>query len=678
MLNKTILWLVVLLCITPLCAQQNFTSFKVNFNVDEFALDNEDILVLDNMAEKATAAGYYEITLSAHTDNDGSDGYNMILSNKRARSVWDYLKSKGVNEKVMDIDWYGERKPEIDNTTEDAKSLNRRVELTLKVYPIKTITDILRTSGGDYIQRFTINSTLDNNIKGKEGTKIFIPKNILITADGKLVAAEDVVIELQEFPKIKDAVFNQLSTSSNGKILESGGMFSVKAFYKGKELKIKSGSGINIQMPSDNIQNNMQVFLAKAGNEGVTEWQNTNRPFEAINKNRGPVPYLILDAKRLSAFKQSAGENEGEFNLHFDFPKKTAMPLKPKAPKLNAYPDAKSYFTWLQKIVKSKKKREAIYARTCQTIDDANQKINAGYNRNLNNYCAQLDKCRQDSIKFVKAFTEFHNWLDTQTAMVDGQIRQMEKLSLNRSIDYVIGQSNAKKITGFLWAKSLATNSHLENNERMRYEALLLMKRELNIARGSSIEEIKKAYANPSGFNIALRSDNNDLLSQGLMPGTNRFAMELIKSTPSVEAVFESANEELLNKKEKQGGLEKNEINSVYTASITDFGAVNCDRFTSSPQAQLVEVNVKCDKEVQISFFIPSMNSYVYANYNKESKKHEVSLPSGTSATMVVVGIEKGFPVFEKKPVTISKGMALTAKPEQTTLKQIRLQVSNI
>jgi hypothetical protein len=55
-----------------------------------------------------------------------------------------------------------------------------------------------------------------------------------------------------------------------------------------------------------------------------------------------------------------------------------------------------------------------------------------------------------------------------------------------------------------------------------------------------------------------------------------------------------------------------------------------------------------------------------------------VSLPSGTVTTMVVVGLEKGFPVFEKKPVTISNGIALTAQPQQTTLKQIKLQVSNI
>lgn len=70
------------------------------------------------------AKGY---AVSGHTDSDGSDAYNMRLSEARADAVARIAKSAGA--RVISVAGYGERKPKATNTTASGKSANRRVEI---------------------------------------------------------------------------------------------------------------------------------------------------------------------------------------------------------------------------------------------------------------------------------------------------------------------------------------------------------------------------------------------------------------------------------------------------------------------------------------------------------------------------------------------------------------------
>jgi outer membrane protein OmpA-like peptidoglycan-associated protein len=73
-----------------------------------------------------------KLDIEGHTDNTGSDKVNQPLSEKRARTVWEYLKSKGVEESRIQSAGYGSSRPLADNKTLKGRTLNRRVELKLK------------------------------------------------------------------------------------------------------------------------------------------------------------------------------------------------------------------------------------------------------------------------------------------------------------------------------------------------------------------------------------------------------------------------------------------------------------------------------------------------------------------------------------------------------------------
>lgn len=71
------------------------------------------------------------VVVAGHTDNTGSDVYNQQLSEKRARSVADYLMSQGILSARFDIIGFGEQQPAADNSTPSGRESNRRVEITL-------------------------------------------------------------------------------------------------------------------------------------------------------------------------------------------------------------------------------------------------------------------------------------------------------------------------------------------------------------------------------------------------------------------------------------------------------------------------------------------------------------------------------------------------------------------
>jgi outer membrane protein OmpA-like peptidoglycan-associated protein len=71
------------------------------------------------------------VEVSGHTDSTGSDAYNQTLSEKRARSVGDYLGAQGIDRRRLLTQGFGEQYPVADNATPAGREQNRRVELRL-------------------------------------------------------------------------------------------------------------------------------------------------------------------------------------------------------------------------------------------------------------------------------------------------------------------------------------------------------------------------------------------------------------------------------------------------------------------------------------------------------------------------------------------------------------------
>jgi OOP family OmpA-OmpF porin len=70
-----------------------------------------------------------KVIITGHTDNKGTAAYNKKLSLRRAQSVRDYLVSLGVDPGKLEVRGEGLAKPIADNSTEEGRAKNRRVEI---------------------------------------------------------------------------------------------------------------------------------------------------------------------------------------------------------------------------------------------------------------------------------------------------------------------------------------------------------------------------------------------------------------------------------------------------------------------------------------------------------------------------------------------------------------------
>jgi len=101
------------------------------FDTNDFTLKPESYAELDRAVAFLQVNPGVTIEISGHTDNVGDNNSNQVLSENRARTVYEYLAGKGIPEARMRFKGYGETRPVASNDTEAGRAANRRTEMTV-------------------------------------------------------------------------------------------------------------------------------------------------------------------------------------------------------------------------------------------------------------------------------------------------------------------------------------------------------------------------------------------------------------------------------------------------------------------------------------------------------------------------------------------------------------------
>jgi outer membrane protein OmpA-like peptidoglycan-associated protein len=101
----------------------------VNFDFNKASLTLNAKALLDQVADALLARKDIKVEIDGHTDGKGSGPYNMKLSQRRADSVKQYLVGRGVDADRMTTKGFGKTMPIADNSTDEGREQNRRVEL---------------------------------------------------------------------------------------------------------------------------------------------------------------------------------------------------------------------------------------------------------------------------------------------------------------------------------------------------------------------------------------------------------------------------------------------------------------------------------------------------------------------------------------------------------------------
>lgn len=104
---------------------------NITFDTNSADLKAGFFPVLDSVGKVLAEYNKTVVEVAGHTDSTGSDQYNQQLSERRAATVAQYLRSRGVIDLRLITVGMGEGYPVASNDTPEGRSLNRRVELTL-------------------------------------------------------------------------------------------------------------------------------------------------------------------------------------------------------------------------------------------------------------------------------------------------------------------------------------------------------------------------------------------------------------------------------------------------------------------------------------------------------------------------------------------------------------------
>lgn len=294
---KTRLLLIILLFITGFAVGQETERRFIYFNYNDDALTPEGKSELDEMFRVAAHSTITKIELYGYTDSVGDESANLVLSENRVAAVRAYLVTNGIDEKIIQNESFGERNPAYTNDSEAGRRKNRRVEVVFTYvrekdmdkpdvdvappsspvveqpnvqHAAERLTAILPAVSDT--QYFTLTGDKEIVINGKQGTVIKFYGNCFEDVKGKTIKG-NIDFQLIEVYSKSDMVTFGLSTVSDGKMLESGGMIYINATYNGQPAYFSDHAwAYQISFPTADKKNDMRIFYADSIN-GPVNWK---------------------------------------------------------------------------------------------------------------------------------------------------------------------------------------------------------------------------------------------------------------------------------------------------------------------------------------------------------------------------------------------------------------------
>jgi peptidoglycan-associated lipoprotein len=105
----------------------------VYFDFDKHMLSEKARDILSRIGDILLEAKEFTVTVEGHTDDLGTEAYNMSLGGKRAKAVYEFLSNYGVGQERLKTMSFGEEKPKSEGSTDKDRELNRRAHFKVSV-----------------------------------------------------------------------------------------------------------------------------------------------------------------------------------------------------------------------------------------------------------------------------------------------------------------------------------------------------------------------------------------------------------------------------------------------------------------------------------------------------------------------------------------------------------------
>lgn len=107
-------------------AAQQISDGIIYFDFDKYDIKNEYREVLNQKAALMKQFPSIRVRIEGHTDERGTQEYNLALGERRAKAAYEFLVLSGVNPNQLEIISYGKERPVVEGSNEQAWAANRR------------------------------------------------------------------------------------------------------------------------------------------------------------------------------------------------------------------------------------------------------------------------------------------------------------------------------------------------------------------------------------------------------------------------------------------------------------------------------------------------------------------------------------------------------------------------
>ena len=252
---------ILLLIFSPLSMSAQFDGSltrSLYFASDKADLTAESQKTLGELADSLAQFSAYALHIEGNTDAAGSDDYNKKLSSARVEAARFFLVNRGVPSAAFNKkDALGESKPVADNVTDDGKQRNRRVDISVRYrrQPVQESIEKLLTQLENSEQVFVFKEGQDTMFVAEKGTIFQLSASSFDVPNGTLVN-----LRVRESLSMSDFVRDNLTTTANNQILESGGMLRITADVNGKKVNLRKDAKLVVRVPTAKELPNMQYF----------------------------------------------------------------------------------------------------------------------------------------------------------------------------------------------------------------------------------------------------------------------------------------------------------------------------------------------------------------------------------------------------------------------------------
>jgi hypothetical protein len=640
-----------LLSSTGLFAQN--LNQSIYFESGKHELTEASKQALDQLVLEVKNFNDFDLDIKAFTDDIGTQKFNQALAERRAAAVQAYLENCKLEASSTAVEKVGEIALRTRENINEQRRQNRRVDINISPFQPQSIDDVFSYFSRRNRQEFTIRLGSDTTLIAKDGTQLFVPAGSFELAEnGEEVKDEEVVISLQEAIDYQNMLMHNLTTMSDGEMIETGGMVYFDAKTKdGQQLQVREGAELTLSIPSEKqLPKDMQLFYADRtleDNAAPINWQATGQNFQSTNFDQ-EEPVFSFKTIKFPMIPNIEEPLVEEWPAYKEAPKAPVAPRKSKLrpTDLLTVEDLKAEHP--QKRRESNQKYEA-------RIEDLfvkakrEQEINIRYNENAEKrYAVEFEAYQKDMLVYrnemlahdqmlknkellrhdlYNKYDEIQKWFNTfrwsedyQTTLVrfmrssrnferyrDYLIFECERLGFTEELEELKAMDfemhrDLKKI-GVAFARCLRANFDFNKNHKIadiRVKVGELIGGnylpDMDAARIAD-DMIYGVYTHATLLNKLIDNYNEVLTKSGFRD-----------KTIGLDEVSERMAEirlKVVSEKVKLGLASPKEIESVYmnTVGINRIGWINCDRFRNIPNEERVIVSVDMPAEPNVKLY---------------------------------------------------------------------------